>query len=1644
MLLLLLGLLLVGGLTWRLLISPQAVIRALIAQGVPMLEAQTGLLWEYNPQSVTVFGNTITLQQVRLLLPEDRTPVAEVDRLVIRLRWRSLIQRDPLTGSAEVARSLRGVTLDGLQVHVRRTDAGFDLVEHLRQRPRTGPTQPLTASISIRGATLHYTDFPLLPDGSRDWTTPLSFAVGWQADGRLQQGVLTNSVLRVTPVSARDDVLLLATGGADFQQGYSFTLSPDVSVADLGREGWLGPLLQVLGPSAESYGAMFTGGSLTGQVLAVGDVSGGLPETAGDLRVRNLVVRHALLGAEEAQVALDVTLQPGKWRITHGTLHYGSRELAFLGAVDPTSGDWPVDLRFTAMGFELPEIPVPLPFAESIGYHGPLTAAGQVQGPIGDPEIVATVLGPRVLLAGQPFELLPSTVRYRRQILRLQATARSAGRQLLVAGSADLAGQTSGFQIEARELEAMLVRKALPAFSTVPLEGPLNAAITILNSPGEPTRTDIQLASRQGTFAGAPYGAMLGKLRLAGEAVDIQRVMLTLPDGAPGAIHAQGTWTPGGDLQLHAEWGGLDLARYLPGGYLRGEGFGRLDLRGTDIAPEGDFTLQVLDGSLGSFPFQRLRQTGRLSESRLELTDGTLVLERGNVSLHGVIDLAATEQVSLQLDCSQLGGLSFGPVDVRSVSGELTLRGPLTNLKLEQRVHGEIEVAGLECTATAAHPLELTLSQMGIQTAMTPMSWLGLYDQWSRVAPTIRQDWVLSHQGAIHVAPTGMNTTFDPHLSAAIRKAAPTLGHLMLEADEESADVLPVTGDVILAGGWEGRNGVALGETSLTSELLQIGPTRLTQVTGRLGREEPGPLQVALRGSREESAFSVEGTLTPAAILGESPLDLHLALDHWPLSTVVALTAPGIAPQIDGLLTGGGRLQGPLAALETTPATAGAPGHLHFALHDGRLGELRDITGDLVMALREGEFRLHELALTGAEDFRVRGQGTIYLASDRFSDSRAVFNMSGLPLERLRPLFGENPPEMSGLLECSAQYASLNGIPGIQGLLSIQAPRIGLLQLDRLQALLLYNPFTRRLTIERERPLFVEKQSYRLLMHGRVDFPEDQSPQLSLELETPASQAMLPVAAVIKPNEYYSAQGGMESLFLRVRGTLLQPRLYGDAEISLSDIRWLGQPVLAKAEGTLHFDEQVLLLEDRQFWIENSDGGKTGRLALEGRLDLGALLGAQATRELGAVRLRPASPGAVLPLTGFGLHAGLMVPEPGAPGAGRPLGLRLSGEELLLTGDIALGSGSVDIGGLTRLAATPANLASREGVAGSSATRVPGPMVSFDVGMSIPEGFQVTGPTGLKMTLAAGRVQVTGNLLTPSIVGTISARSGSLGVLGKEFRLVEPAVLTFNSLYGLDPLIQARAETRVDTTDPSSLGGRRTVIITVTVNAQFQDLGESNTPGLSFSSNDPQYGTASQILALLAGFGGDRPQLAGVDDPLGERLLKGLGNAAVSIPGQVVGQFFEEEGFRRFLIGTNVDGDLFIDAEYELYKQFSVDYRQEFGVDRDWEAGVRYEFRNNSYFRLGTNEDYDFIAALEYRIPLGTRQVKASRREIAEEEAALAAREADRDAAAQAPVDPAGVRDDNATIEELPGAPEVISEAREQTERHLEEIQEQE
>lgn len=213
---------------------------------------------------------------------------------------------------------------------------------------------------------------------------------------------------------------------------------------------------------------------------------------------------------------------------------------------------------------------------------------------------------------------------------------------------------------------------------------------------------------------------------------------------------------------------------------------------------------------------------------------------------------------------------------------------------------------------------------------------------------------------------------------------------------------------------------------------------------------------------------------------------------------------------------------------------------------------------------------------------------------------------------------------------------------------------------------------------------------------------------------------------------------------------------------------------------------------------------------------------------------------------------------------------------------------------------------------------------------------------------------------------------------------------------------------------------------------------------MSFSSNDPQYGTASQILALLAGFGGDRPQLAGVDDPLGERLLKGLGNAAVSIPGQVVGQFFEEEGFRRFLIGTNVDGDLFIDAEYELYKQFSVDYRQEFGVDRDWEAGVRYEFRNNSYFRLGTNEDYDFIAALEYRIPLGTRQVKASRREIAEEEAALAAREADRDAAAQAPVDPAGVRDDNATIEELPGAPEVISEAREQTERHLEEIQEQE
>lgn len=1598
---------------------PSRSARMLLRQAQPFLAELTGLEWSYDEAQVALVGNTLILRKVAVRVSEVEEPLATADKLILRFRWRGLIQRSRQTGQPDLVQSIRGASLEGVVVNVRRTPDGFDLAELFSQRTGTGTTPPLTGTLTIRDARVVYTDYPLRPGSStgRDWNAPQTVALGVRADARLQRGVLTNAAVTITHPDDPQRVLLVATGGADFAERYSLTLTPHLQAADLQPGEWLAPLLTVYAPQIAQQSGALRAGTVSGRLLAVGALDGSLPRFAGDLHLRGIEVAHPLLGADPLLADGDLSLDPLRWRLTRGVVQMGAVRFDATGALDPTDPAWPVQARFLAAGVPLTAIPIPLPFRETVGYQGPVLIQGQVTGTLSDPMISASLSAPSVLLAGQAFELLPAPVQYRQGLLRVQATARQGAQQITLAGSADLQAGESGFQLELRQVPARLLRRALPAFEPVPLEGPVSAAITMVSNREQGNRTDIQLVSREGMLGPVPYGAILGRLRYEREQLHIQRLVATLPQRAHGAIAASGRWDPAGAMDISVQAGGVELAQLLPGGPLRGELFGTLHLSGSLAAPRGGFTVQVLDGQAGPLPVHRLMQHGELTPSTLVLSDGVLETEGLRGTLAGQIDLRAAEPVALSASLTQTGTLPAGAPQPRNVRLDLALTGALNNLQLEASLSGGYDFGATRFRIAPEEPLIAAVSGLGLLLPAQASSWetlVAMLGAGTRLAEPV----TLTHQGTLQMQSLAAATeTFDPWFAKALREAAPSLAPVLLAAQGTAGLGPAITGSGAITGTWQWSAGEWTGASVLEGSAWKVSEHEVRQVRWEVSRAAGEPVQIRLEGETAEGGQAVlAGTSRLTQPLGDSPIDVTLSLDRFPVNHLVAWGASALVPHLEGTLSGSGRFAGTL----TVPETASP---LQLELRHGRLADITGLSGGLDLGLVAGQLQLHRLDLTAPEGLSARGQGTIFLSADEFSSSTAAFDLAGIPLEKLRPLMGPGAPDIAGRLDFSAAYAFLEGVPGLRGVLHIERPSLGLLRIERLRALLNYNPFTRRLLVEEDRPLYLESGEHRLLVHGQVHFVKDGDPLLALTVETPAGRPPIPLTTILAPTPLYSAVGGLEALYLRVSGTSANIQLDGDALVELRDVRLLNQPVFTQVGGVLHFSGQQLLLESRQFWLENSTNGRRGRIALEGALNLAALMDARGTATLGTLALRPEQPDTVLPLTGFGLSAGLRVADPESGSLTRPLRFQLSGREVQIAGDLDLAPGTLDLARIPDFTAQQAAVLADAPAA--STVRSDGPPLAFDLNVRIPAGFEVVGPSGLKVQLAAGALRVSGNPLAPSVTGTIRAPTGSLTVLGKEFRLVEPATLLFNSIYGLNPRIQATAETRVETLDAATLTGRRSVTITVTVNAQLQDLGEESSSGLTFTSSDPTYGSDSQILALLAGFGGDRPAVTGQDTPLTERFLRGLGNAAVSLPGQFVGQLFEEQGFRRFLIGTDVEGDIFVDAEYRIVGPLSLDYRQSFGTSRDWDLGLRYEFRNNSYLRIGTTEDWGLVGSLEYRLPLGGNRMQESREDVAAAEAELAAREAERDAAAKTLPSDYDPLDEDRVIEGQPGSPEV-------------------
>ncbi|HYE78261.1 MAG TPA: translocation/assembly module TamB domain-containing protein, partial [bacterium] len=376
-----------------------------------------------------------------------------------------------------------------------------------------------------------------------------------------------------------------------------------------------------------------------------------------------------------------------------------------------------------------------------------------------------------------------------------------------------------------------------------------------------------------------------------------------------------------------------------------------------------------------------------------------------------------------------------------------------------------------------------------------------------------------------------------------------------------------------------------------------------------------------------------------------------------------------------------------------------------------------------------------------------------------------------------------------------------------------------------------YNPFTRVVRINANEPLFLDIQGNRLLVHGTIALQEGgRPPQLNLHIDTPFREGVpiaLPIDTVLAPGGPFEAEGGIETISLRVTGPAISPVIQGNVQLALRNIRMLGQPIFQSMGGTLQFEyapgdepgevrSRRLVFPERQFRITNTDGDQSGTVYVVGEIDYPSLAGIRQVGEgqqIGHLALVPSEPGTILPITGFGMQSGLVFQE-----GSEPLAVQLTSAGIQLSGDLILAPGRLDLRRLPNF-----------GAAVEGGAVVPVPLV-FNLRTRFPDGFEVVGPSDLDVELDPGTLTISGNPLAPTVVGRIVARRGSFAVLGREFELTEPATLTFDGIYGLNPLLTAVAETTIEAPDPTALSGRNRVTITVSVSARLQELGDEASP----------------------------------------------------------------------------------------------------------------------------------------------------------------------------------------------------------------------
>jgi hypothetical protein len=255
-----------------------------------------------------------------------------------------------------------------------------------------------------------------------------------------------------------------------------------------------------------------------------------------------------------------------------------------------------------------------------------------------------------------------------------------------------------------------------------------------------------------------------------------------------------------------------------------------------------------------------------------------------------------------------------------------------------------------------------------------------------------------------------------------------------------------------------------------------------------------------------------------------------------------------------------------------------------------------------------------------------------------------------------------------------------------------------------------------------------------------------------------------------------------------------------------------------------------------------------------------------------------------------------------------------------------------------------------------------GPPVNYDITVALGPGCRLRAGNNLDATLRSGELHLYGTPLSPQLQGNVLIEQGRLNFLARTFNLLPGAEVVFNPLFGINPFLRAEAEA-VITQHPRAETGAEPLIITATIEAFLGDIGKD----MRFSSNYPY--TTDELLAIL---GYQHIFLALEEEGLTGAFTSGL----YVYPSGLVSRYVEEmAGFHRFELTFDINRNVVIDLEKELFDKFFLTYGQTFGEGSNYIWGSKYRFRPRSYvgFRyenLDFQDKQDWVYFIEYLMPL--------------------------------------------------------------------------